>query len=78
MRLRSMIPLVLAGMVLASAPAPAQENENTGVPTETQSRLAQGQQEIPWFDLIGLVGLVGLLGLRKRHPEDGYHPSSIE
>jgi hypothetical protein len=79
MRLRSTIPLILVGMVAASAPAPAQQaNDITGVPTETQRRLAQGQPDIPWFDLIGLVGLIGLLGLRKRHPEDGYHPSSIE
>ena len=78
MRLRSMIPLVLMGMAAASAPAPAQQNEISGVPTETQRRLAQGQPDIPWFDLIGLVGLLGLLGLRKRHPEDGYHPASIE
>ena len=77
MRLRSFLPLILAGAVAASAPAPAQQND-TGIPTETQERLARGGTHIPWLDLIGLVGLVGLLGLRKAHPEDSYHPSSID
>ena len=78
MRLRSILPLALAGAIAASAPAPAQDNLVNGVPTETQSRLAQGDQNIPWLDLIGLVGLFGLLGLRRPHPEDGYHPSPID
>jgi hypothetical protein len=77
MRIRWMIPL-LVGAAAASAPAPAQERELTGIPTETQRRLAQGEPDVPWADLIGLVGLLGLLGLRKRHPEDSYHPSPIE
>jgi len=68
---------VLAVALLAGGPAAAQQND-TGIPTETQRRLAQGDVQIPWADLIGLVGLVGLLGLRKRHPEDGYHPSTID
>lgn len=68
--------LVLA--LAAVGPAPAQQNNDTGIPTETQRRLAQGEVQVPWFDLIGLVGLVGLLGLRRRHPEDSYHPSPIE
>ena len=77
MRLRSMLPLILAGTVAASVPAPAQQND-TGIPTETQQRLRSGPPDIPWLDLIGLVGLVGLLGLRKSHPEDSYHPSPID
>ena len=78
MRLRTFLPLILAATVATSVPAPAQQNEISGIPTETQERLARGEPDIPWLDLIGLVGLVGLLGLRRRHPEDGYHPSSIE
>jgi hypothetical protein len=69
--------LVMTAAV-AIAPAAAQQNEITGVPTETQRRLAKGDVHIPWVDLIGLVGLAGLLGLRRRHPEDSYHPSPIE
>jgi len=69
---------VLVMTLAAVGPAAAQENEITGVPTETQRRLAQGETQIPWEDLIGLIGLVGLLGLRRRHPEDSYHPSPIE
>ncbi len=77
MRLRTTLPLVLTGVLAASAPAPAQQND-TGIPTETQQRLRSGPPDIPWLDLIGLVGLVGLLGLRRQHPEDSYHPSPID
>ena len=77
MRTRWKISVMLVALT-AVGPAAAQQNEITGVPTETQRRLAQGEVHIPWADLIGLVGLVGLLGLRKRHPEDGYHPAPIE
>ena len=77
MRPRTFLPLILAATVATSVPAPAQQNE-TGIPTETQERLARGGTHIPWLDLIGLVGLVGLIGLRKSHPEDSYHPSPID
>ena len=77
MRMRWKIGALVMALT-AVGPAVAQQNEIGGVPTETQRRLAQGDPDIPWADLIGLVGLVGLLGLRKRHPEDGYHPSPIE
>lgn len=77
MRTRWRITLLV--MALATVgPAAAQDNEITGIPTETQRRLAQGEVQVPWADLIGLVGLLGLLGLRRRHPEDSYHPSPIE
>ena len=76
MRIRWIVPL-LAGAVAAAAPASAQENLS-GIPTETQRRLAQGEPDVPWADLVGLIGLLGLLGLRRRHPEDGYRPGPIE
>ena len=71
--------LLLAALVAATAgpPANAQNQEAGGIPTETQRRLAQGDAAIPW-DLLGLFGLLGLLGLRKRHPDDSYHPSSLD
>ena len=72
--------LMLAALLAATAagpPALAQNQEVGGVPTETQRRLAQGDAGIPW-DLIGLFGLLGLLGLRKRHPDDSYHPTPLE
>jgi len=71
--------LILAALLAAAAspPALAQNQDVGGVPTETQRRLAQGDAGIPW-DLIGLFGLLGVLGLRKRHPDDSYHPSSLE
>jgi hypothetical protein len=76
MRTRWKLGMLIMAAALVT-PAAAQQND-TGIRTETQERLAQGEPDIPWFDLIGLVGLVGLLGLRRRHPEDSYHPSPIE
>ena len=74
------IKLLLAALLAATAagpPALAQNQEAGGIQTETQRRLAQGDAAIPW-DLVGLFGLLGLLGLRRRHPDDSYHPSPLE
>ena len=63
--------------IVTALPAiPAQRRSNPT--TDTQRRLAKGDVQVPWVDLIGLVGLLGLLGLRRPHPEDSYHPSPIE
>ena len=71
--------LILAAFLAATAgpPALAQNQEAGGVQTETQRRRAQGDAPIPW-DLVGLFGLLGVLGLRRRHPDDSYHPSSMD
>ena len=71
--------LLLAAFLATAAgpPALAQNQDVGGVQTETQRRVAKGDAGIPW-DLIGLFGLLGLLGLRKRHPDDSYHPSSMD
>ena len=72
--------LMLTALLVAAAASPAaiaQNQDRGGIPTETQRRLAQGDAGIPW-DLIGLFGLLGLLGLRRRHPDDSYHPSSMD
>ena len=71
--------LILAALLAAMAgpPALAQNQDVGGVQTETQRRVAKGDAGIPW-DLIGLFGRLGLLGLRKRHPDDSYHPSSLD
>lgn len=76
MRMRCTVGVLVLALA-AATPAPAQQND-TGIPTETQERLRSGPPDIPWFDLMGLIGLLGLLGLRRRHPEDSYHPSPIE
>jgi hypothetical protein len=76
MRLRLRLGVLIMAAAVA-VPTSAQQND-TGIPTETQQRLRSGPPDIPWFDLIGLVGLVGLLGLRRKHPEDSYHPSPID
>ena len=77
MRSRLIVSALLV-MVAASPPALAQQpREKGGIPTETQRRVAHGDPQLPW-DLLGLFGLLGLLGLRNKHPDDSYHPSSIE
>ena len=76
MRNKLMLTALLAATA-ASPPALAQNQDVGGIQTETQRRLAQGDAGIPW-DLIGLFGLLGLLGLRRRHPDDSYHPSSLD
>jgi hypothetical protein len=76
MRKRLVFSLVL--ITALAGPAASQGAQRGGVHTETQDRLAnQGDMELIW-NLIGLVGLLGLLGLRRGHPDDSYHPASIE
>jgi MYXO-CTERM domain-containing protein len=75
MRNKLLLTALLAAV--AGPPALAQKQEAGGVQTETQRRLAQGNAPVPW-DLLGLFGLLGLLGLRRRHPDDSYHPSSMD
>ena len=71
--------LLLAALLasIAGPPALAQNQDAGGVQTETQRRRAQGDAPVPW-DLLGLFGILGLLGLRRRHPDDSYHPSSMD
>ena len=73
--------LVATALLIAAAASPPalaqQPQEKGGVQTETQRRLAQGQSEVPW-DLLGLLGFFGLLGLRRKHPDDSYHPAPLE
>lgn len=74
--------LLLTALLVAAAaspPALAQQSQEVGgIPTETQRRLARADSgQIPW-DLLGLFGLLGFLGLRREHPEDSYHPASLE
>lgn len=73
------ILLSLFLVAAATGPAPAQDNRRGGVRTETMDRLADEQSgtDLIW-NLVGLVGLLGLLGLRKGHPDDSYHPASLE
>ena len=78
MRTRMMLALFLAGAAIGPAAA-QQAPEAGGIRSETQRRLAEQEQmnQIPW-DWVGLLGLFGLLGLRRRHSEDGYHPTDVE
>jgi hypothetical protein len=77
MRLRVVSLLLLATAV--AGPAGAQRSpERGGVRTETMSRLAgEGDLDLVW-NIVGLIGLLGLLGFRQGHPDDSYHPTSID
>lgn len=74
---RLILSLILLSAVIG--PASGQNaQQRGGVRTETQERLAhQGDMDLIW-NLIGLLGLLGLLGLRQEHPDDSYHPASLE
>jgi len=76
MRTRILLSLLL--VTAAVGPATAQTVQRGGLRTETMERMSsQSDPNLIW-NLIGLIGLLGLLGLRKEHPDDSYHPSSIE
>lgn len=76
MRKRLVFSLIL--ITALAGPAVSQGAQRGGVRTETQDRHAnQGDMDLIW-NLIGLLGLLGLLGLREQHPDDSYHPASIE
>ena len=73
---------LLLVMTLASTfvgPAAAQNAQRGGVRTETMERMAaqDAGNDLVW-NLIGLLGLIGLFGLRSGHPDDSYHPASLE
>lgn len=72
------IALSLFLITAAMGPAVAQDTRG-GIRTETMDRMAEQQSgmDLVW-NLVGAVGLLGLLGLRKEHPEDSYHPASLE
>jgi hypothetical protein len=72
--------IVLSLFLISAAMGPAaSQDRRGGIRTETMDRMADQQSgmDLVW-NLIGAVGLLGLLGLRKEHPDDSYHPASIE
>lgn len=76
MRTRFVLSLFL--IAAAIGPASAQNVQRGGLRTETMERLSnQGDPNFIW-NLIGLLGLLGLLGFLKVHPDDSYHPASVE
>jgi hypothetical protein len=57
---------------LASSPAAAQVHQNTGVPTDTQARHADNDDNDLIWNLVGLLGLLGAFGLWRASDNDGY------
>jgi hypothetical protein len=77
MRKRLVLTLVLT--LAVAGPTSAQRADRGNIRTETMSRVAgEGSDQNLIWNLIGLVGLLGLLGFRTAHPDDSYHPSSLE
>ena len=74
--------LLLAVLVASAATGPAaaqQAPQVGGIRSETQRRLAAGDQTTDALNWLGIIGLLGLAGLhRGHHDEDSYHPSPID
>ncbi|MEA3003950.1 MAG: hypothetical protein QOH81_2738 [Sphingomonadales bacterium] len=61
------VVLGAAGLAWIAPPTAAQTGtKDTGIPTETQQRLAEGQDDSFDWNWIGLIGLFGLAGLHRR------------
>jgi len=75
---RILVALFLATTVVGPAALAQQAPDRGGIRSETQRRLSQGDPTYDVLNLLGLLGLVGLFGLRRAHPDDGYHPSSVD
>jgi hypothetical protein len=76
--MRTRIVLSLFLITTALCPAAAQNAQRSGVRTETMERMSgRSDGDLIW-NLVGLLGLLGLLGFRQEHPDDSYHPSSLE
>jgi len=70
---------IFVAAIILGMPAAAQvaERNVSGIPTETQRRLAGSQDnETPW-NVLGLLGLLGLLGVRRPSDNDGYTDDPI-
>ncbi len=77
MRTRIVATLILVTALIG--PAAAQKAERGGIRTETMSRMAgEGADNDLIWNFIGLLGILGLLGFRQGHPDDSYHPASLE
>jgi hypothetical protein len=77
MRLRVAFSLLLLTAIAGSANA-QRSPERGGVRTETMTRMAgDGDRDLIW-NKVGLLGLLGLLGFRQGHPDDSYHPASVD
>ncbi|MFL6741093.1 MAG: WGxxGxxG family protein [Sphingomicrobium sp.] len=78
MRIRMLVALVLATVVVGPASAQDTDNDRGGVRTETMSRIAGGSSYDLIFNVVGLLGLLGLIGIQGEHSDDSYHPAPIE
>ena len=60
------IAAAAAAAVPAAAQVAPQTNRDPNIGTETQERIAEGQNDDFDWGLLGLVGVLGLFGLRRR------------
>ena len=70
---------MIAAAIVFGTPAAAQnvESDDTGIPTETQRRLAQDKDDNTIWNLLGLIGLFGLIGYSRPSDNDGYTDDPI-
>ncbi|MEO8548308.1 MAG: WGxxGxxG family protein [Sphingomicrobium sp.] len=68
---------ILATAIVVGTPVAAQVGNDTGIRTETQRRLAHGQDDETIWNVIGMLGLLGLFGLRRPSDNDGYTDDPI-
>jgi hypothetical protein len=64
----ALVGLGIAGLAWTAPPAAAQQTgaHDANVPTETEQRLSEGQDNGFDWNWIGLIGLFGLAGLHRR------------
>ena len=69
---------LLAAAIVVGTPAASQvaQSKDGGVPTETQQRMAQGEDDTIW-NVIGMFGLFGLFGFWRPSDNDGYTDDPI-
>jgi hypothetical protein len=60
------IAIAAAAAVPAAAQVAPQTNRDPNIGTETQERIAEGEDNSFDWGMLGLIGLLGLYGLKRR------------
>ena len=70
---------LLAAAIVVGTPAAAQvaDRKDSGIPTETQERMAHDQDDNTIWNVIGMFGLFGLFGFSRPSDNDGYTDDPI-
>ena len=68
---------ILVAAFIFGTPVAAQVGNDSGIQTETQRRLAHGQDDETIWNVIGMLGLLGLFGISRPSDNDGYTDDPI-